>query len=376
MELIRAIYQSKSPDRDPEILAENIAREQSLELTRGLIPDAIAERLLGRVLKVSPLCEQRWHLEIGYPAELASGQCGQLLHLLYGNISFYPRVRLIDLQLPDSLLKRLPGPLAGLPGIRAWTGVTDRALLITVLKPRGSAPDVLAKQALAFSRGGGDLIKDDQNLVEEDIGAFRRRVSACAHAVEQAAQDTGRRCLYLPHVAGSGPHLSRQLDVVSELGLGGVVLCTWVMGLETAATAARERGLMWLSHPALAGALTEPQDTGIATPVLLGTLARAAGADISIFPGRGGRIHSGRDDDETATCRALTEPLGNMKPALPCTGGGKTLAQAPLTAKAQGTDCAILVGGDLIARGASIQADTEATIAALETVGRNTPDQG
>ncbi|MFP4208391.1 MAG: RuBisCO large subunit C-terminal-like domain-containing protein [Wenzhouxiangella sp.] len=371
MELIRAIYQAVAPDRDPDILAENIAREQSLELTRALIPEAIAERLLGRVLRVAAIGQDRWQLDIGYPAELASSQIGQLLHLVYGNVSFYPRIRLIGLDLPDALLERLPGPIGGLPGIRAWTGVRERALLMTVLKPRGSEPAVLAGLAEAFARGGGDLIKDDQNLVESDLEAFRQRAAACAAAVDRAAQATGRRCLYLPHVAGSGDHLCRQLDIVTELGLGGVVLCTWVMGLETAASAARERGLMWLSHPALAGALTEPDATGIAAPVLLGTLARAAGADISIFPGRGGRIQSGRDDDETATCRALTGPLGELRPSLPCTGGGKTLEQADATARTQGPDCAVLVGGDLIARGRQITTATATTIARLEQLAAN-----
>jgi ribulose-bisphosphate carboxylase large chain len=365
--MIRAVYQATRPDRNPEVLPENIAREQSLELTRALIPEEIAERILGRVLKVSQLDEQRWHLEIGYPVELASAQCGQLLQLLYGNVSFYPRIRLIGLHLPDDLLNEMPGPIAGVPGIRAWTGASDRALLMTVLKPRGSSPEQLAAQALAFASGGGDLIKDDQNLVEQDLETFRVRIGACATAIDCAAQRTGRRCLYLPHVAGSGAHLQSQLDIVKALGLGGVVFCSWVMGIETVSAAARERELMWLSHPAMAGALTEPETTGITTPILLGTLVRLAGADISIFPGRGGRISSGRDDDERETCQALTEPLGPITPSLPCTGGGKTLTQAPMTAKAQGPDCAVLVGGDLIARGERIQADTQATIAALKT---------
>jgi ribulose-bisphosphate carboxylase large chain len=366
VELIRAVYQATLPDRSPDVLAENIAREQSLELTRALIPDDIAQRLLGRVLKVSEVDEQCWHLEIGYPVELASAQCGQLLQLLYGNVSFYPRVRLVGLHLPDLLLHQVPGPIAGIAGIRSWTGVSSRALLMTVLKPRGSSPELLAAQAFAFASGGGDLIKDDQNLVEKDLETFRARISACAAAIDQAAQQTGRRCLYLPHVAGSGAHLLAQLDIVKALGLGGVVFCGWVMGIETVSTAARDRGLMWLSHPAMAGALTEPETTGITTAILLGTLARIAGADISIFPGRGGRISSGREDDERETCKALTEELGPIKPSLPCTGGGKTLIQAPLTAKAQGPDCAVLVGGDLIARGDRIQTDTRSTVAALE----------
>jgi ribulose-bisphosphate carboxylase large chain len=363
--LIEATYIATRPDRDAEELAEAIAREQSLEIVRELIPDSIAASHLGRVLAVDELNDSQFALRIGYPEHLASGQVGQLLHLVYGNVSFYPRIRLTGLALPKSLVNELGGPAAGLPGIREYIQVADRALLMTVLKPRGSTPEHLADLALRFARGGGDIVKDDQNLVERDIETFRRRVGACARAIDQAAQVTGRRCLYLPHVSGSGDHLERQLDQVVELGLPGVVMCTWVMGLETAASAARQRGLMWLSHPAMAGVFAESADHGVSTPVLLGTLARVAGADLSIFPGRGGRIESGHDA-ESSTCQALTEPLGDLKPTFPCLGGGKRLDQLAETAARLGPDLAIVVGGDLLRQGDQLETATRQAIAQLE----------
>ncbi len=369
-ELIKATYIATRPDRDPEMLAENIAREQSLELTRSLIPEPIADRLLGHILSVREVDTQHWQLEIGYPAELASDQVGQLLHLVYGNVSFYPRIRLVGMILPHSLHSALPGPMAGIPGIRAWTDVEGRALLMTVLKPRGSDPADLAQLAERFARAGGDIVKDDQNLVENDLDDFRNRINLCAQAIDNASQVTGRQCLYLPHVAGSGSHLQHQLDHVARLGLGGVVMCPWVIGLETAATAAREHGLMWLAHPAVAGVFTEGSTRGIATPVLLGTLVRLAGADISIFPGSGGRITSQHVDDEGATCAALTETLGTLRPSLPCTGGGKTLELAPETARRHGPDCAVLIGGDLIGRGEALETAVQKTVAGLASAGR------
>ncbi len=365
MELIEATYIATRVDRPAEELAENIAREQSLESPRELISEAIAERFLGRVLAVEAKDADRHVLRIGYPAELASGQIGQLFHLLYGNVSFYPRVRLVELRLPESLLAAWPGPLGGLAGIRQALGVADRALLMTVLKPRGSSPEVLADLARRFALGGGDLIKDDQNLVETDLPTFRKRVTYCSQAIDNAQNKTGKATLYLPHVAGSGDHLERQLETVARLGLPGVVLCPWVMGLETAASAARRHGLMWLAHPAAAGTLTESTDRGINAAVLLGTLVRAAGADISIFPGSGGRISSGERDTGAATARALTAPLGSMRASLPCAGGGKTLELAAQTAAEQGPDRAIVVGGDLLTRGAGIERATRETIAQL-----------
>ncbi|NBB94013.1 MAG: hypothetical protein GVY32_12690 [Gammaproteobacteria bacterium] len=363
-DLIEATYIATRPDRPADVLAEAVAREQSLEILPELIPGHIAERLLGRVLEVERVDETRWAMRIGYPELLASKQMGQLLQLLYGNVSFYPRIRLTALSLPRSLLDELPGPLGGIARIREITGVEGRAMLITVLKPRGSSPEHLADLALRFARGGGDLLKDDQNLVEADIQSFTKRITSCAQAIEKASEKTGRNCLYLPHAAGSGDHLRRQLEAVARAGLHGVVLCPWVMGLESAATTAREFGLMWLAHPAMAGSLTEPDDHGVSTDVLLGTLVRAAGADISIFPGSGGRISSSHDD-EGRTCRALTEPLGTLPATLPCTGGGKRLDQVAAAGRRLGPDFAVLVGGDLLRRGDALESSTRDAITEL-----------
>lgn len=362
--LIEASYVATRPDGTADALAEAIAREQSLEIVPELIPDEIAERLLGRVLAVEQIGQERWAMRIGYPVELASAQVGQLLHLLFGNVSFYPRIRLTGLTLPDSLLQALPGPLGGIERIRAITGVHGRALLMTVLKPRGSSPEHLADLALRFARGGGDLLKDDQNLVESDLSRFTNRINLCIQSIEKAREFSGKECLYLPHVAGSGDHLKRQLEAVAQAGLHGVVMCPWVMGLETAATAAREFGLMWLAHPAMAGSLTEPTDHGVSTEVLLGTLVRAAGADISIFPGSGGRISSSHDD-EAPTCRALTGPLGGLRAALPCIGGGKRLDQVGEAARRLGPDHAVLVGGDLLRQRDRLEKATRSAVSSL-----------
>jgi ribulose-bisphosphate carboxylase large chain len=289
-----------------------------------------------------------------------------LLQLLYGNISFYPEVRLIDLSLPAALLDALPGPAGGVAGLRQACGVDDRSLLMKVLKPRGAPPAQLADQAAAFVRGGGDLIKDDQNLVDHDLSAFTQRVRQCAQAVEAAVQRRGRGSVYFPHVAGSGSHLEAQLEQVCALGLKGVVLCPWIMGLETAAEAARRFGLMWLAHPAAAGCWTESPRSGVAAAVLLGQLTRAAGADISAFPGQGGRVSLANDSDQRAICQALLKPWGELKATLPCSGGGKRPQDAVELSLQMGADSAVMVGSALMMDERGIECATAETVAALQ----------
>ena len=365
MPMIEAVYLATRPERSPDELAEAIAREQSLEILPELIPPDIARDYLGRVSDVRQLDEKRWALTVAYPERLASRQIGQLLHLLYGNVSFYPRIRLLDLRLPDSLLACFPGPLGGVDMIRSCTNSGHRTLLLSVLKPRGSSPAILAELAYRFASGGGDILKDDQNLVETDLDAFQQRIHACAEAVDRAAQSTGRRCLYLPHVAGSGDHLQRQLEAVRQQGLAGVVLCPWVMGLEHAASAARDHGLMWLAHPAMAGSLTQSNDSGIAAELVFGTLPRLAGADLVIYPGSGGRISTGDNATAKAIHRRLLDQQGLHRPALPCSGGGKRLSDLPEMTREYGADCAVVVGGDLLLHGREMAEKVRATIAAL-----------
>jgi ribulose-bisphosphate carboxylase large chain len=370
MSCIEATYLATRPERDPEELAEAIAREQSLEILDELIPEAIRRRFLGRVLDVQPIDDHRWSLRIAYPAHLASGQLGQLMQLLYGNVSFYPRIRLSELALPDALTASFKGPLGGIEEIRKYISVDDRALLLTVLKPRGSSPEQLAQLAERFALGGGDILKDDQNLVEDSMERFVARVAACADAVERARQRTGRACLYLPHVAGAGPHLHRQLDWVAERGLAGVVMCPWFIGLETASAAAAGHGLMWLAHPAGAGVYTQADDRGMAAEIVFGQLPRLAGADLTIFPGSGGRISLGGPDDDRRIARELTRPRSLLAPSLPCTGGGKTLEQCAEVAETLGQDCAIVVGGDLLRRGERLGPFTARTIDELTACGK------
>ncbi len=366
---IEAVYLATCPETDPEALAEAIAREQSLEILPELIPADIARDFLGRVIEVRQADEQRWHLTIAYPERLASAQLGQLLHLVYGNVSFYPRIRLIDIRLPDSLLGQFSGPIGGVQGVRSHIDIDDRALLLSVLKPRGSSPEFLAELAFRFASGGGDILKDDQNLVETDLDTFQNRVRACAEAIDRAAQASGRRCLYLPHVAGSGSHLHQQLDAVHRLRLTGVVLCPWVMGLEHAATAARDHELMWLAHPAMAGAFTQPTDTGIAPEIVFGSLPRLAGADLVIYPGSGGRISTGDDGTAVRIHRKLLEDQRRLRPSLPCSGGGKTLDDASEAAARHGIDCAVVVGGDLLRHNENLSDKTRLAIAEMGNAG-------
>ncbi len=347
-------------------MARAMAWEQTVEVVESVVSPRVRREVVGEVLEVTEQTDGSHLVEISYHAHLASNHVSQLFNLAYGNVSLYPLVRLEHLQIPDALANNIGGPQYGAAGIRELLGIYDRPMLATVLKPRGESLDYFQQVATDFILGGGDVLKDDQNLSEEDFEQFRQRVTGCARAVALATEKTGRPCLYLPHVTGAGDDLKRRLEVIKSLGLHGVLLCPWVLGLGFCKQLAKEFELIYMAHPALAGTFTRPEKHGIAASVLYGTLLRLGGADISIFPGHGGRITS-----REITCdhihHALADPLGNCLPSLPCPAGGKTLGLIPEMLDEYGDNAILLIGGALLAHGPDLQASTREYQAAIQT---------
>jgi ribulose-bisphosphate carboxylase large chain len=101
-----------------------------------------------------------------------------------------------------------------------------------------------------------------------------------------------------------------------------------------------------MGHPAYVGSYSASPTSGIAHGRLYGTLMRLAGADLSIFPNYGGRFSFSKQECRDIAA-ALTEPLGDLKQAMPSPGGGMTLDRVDEIIDFYGNDVALLIGGDL-----------------------------
>lgn len=358
-----------APDRI-EQEANAIALEQTVEVPRSLVTDpAISEHVVGRIASIQPADptadgRTRFAVVIHYNPELANGQLPQLLNLVYGNISIKNHIRLVDLGLPHALLSRFHGPNNGTAGVRELLGVHGRPLLMTALKPRGSSVAALAAMAGAFARGGGDMVKDDHNLVDDSLEDFTARVTACHQAVEAANAVTGRNCLYLPNVCVRFDQLEEHLLAVVRAGIRGILISPMLVGLDAVRWAAEKFGLLICTHPTASGTFFHDRVHGITPAVLLGTMFRLAGADISVFPNAGGRF--GFSVEECLDIgKALAAPLGGLKPALPAPAGGMQFDNVPAMARQYGRDAVFLVGGALLSRGPDLAASTAELLEAV-----------
>ncbi|MDE3260581.1 MAG: RuBisCO large subunit C-terminal-like domain-containing protein [Acidobacteriota bacterium] len=364
---VTAVYRVQPGAVAPEERARLIAVEQTVEIPEALIPPHIESEIVGRVESVTPDPEAPGasRVTISYGAELAANLF-DLLAVAIGNAPMYGGVRLVGLEPPRTLLETLPGPNHGVEGVRRMCGVLGRPLLATALKPQGSSVSELASMGEAFARGGGDLVKDDNNITD-DFEGFRDRVTACAEAVERGNQATGRRCLYLPHAGARAEELERYVAFVAEAGLPGVLICPMITGLDTMRALAERYPLVFMAHPSLTGVYTHAPQNGVAHGVLFGTLFRLAGADISVFPDARGRFQFTRAQCGEITER-LREPLGALRSAWPAPTGGIGPTDVAQVCGIYGPDIVLLIGGALLGHPEGIEAGTREVLDRIREV--------
>lgn len=359
-ERIVATYLLSRPAAEAARAARLVAVEQTVEVPESLITPDIDDRVVGKVLSVEPAGRPDLHrARISYDAALSGFELPRLLNLVYGNVSLQEGIRLVDLELPGSFLGRFKGPNLGVAGLRRTLKVSGRPLLATALKPNGASVSDFERLAGDFVRGGGDLLKDDQNLCDADVPAFAERVRRVQAAVSEANAKAGTNALYCPILCGPADELSDRVGAVLRAGAAGVLAPPFLLGLDTVRRLAAQHGLLVMAHPSFTGTFFSDRAHGMTPGLLLGTLFRLAGCDVSIFPNPGGRF--GFSKEECADlARRLTGPLGCLAPAFPAPAGGMTFERLPDMARDYGADTVFLVGGGLLAHSKSVCDGTKA----------------
>jgi ribulose-bisphosphate carboxylase large chain len=85
---------------------------------------------------------------------------------------------------------------------------------------------------------------------------------------------------------------------------------------------------------------------GLNHEIILATLTRLSGADMSIFPNFAGRF-SFSEDECLTIANSCREKLGNLKTVMPAIGGGMTLDRINEIVDFYGKDSVLLIGGAL-----------------------------
>jgi len=340
-EPLRVVYHLAVDAARAEARAEVLAREQTVEVPRAVVRDAIVRgEALGRVEALREDPGGGFRATLAYPIGATGLDPAQLLNVVFGNSSLHADVRCLDLEPGAELASALGGPRFGIAGLRAAAGVAGRPLTCTAIKPMGLSTAALASLAGCFARAGVDFVKDDHGLADQPWSPFRERVAACLAAVARAAEETGHRPVYVPNLIGTPERMRDAQRFAEDAGARAVMASPMLVGLPAFWELCRRSSVPVLAHPAFAGTLR------FAPEALFGKLFRLYGADAAIFVSFGSRFAQGEDACR-AVAEALRRPWAGLRPALPVPAGGIELASASKLVEFYGSDAMLLVGGDL-----------------------------
>ena len=339
---------SNKSDLDARV--ESLLLEQTVELPRVALRDKfVLENIVGRLISVEATDATKHRVIIDFPIIATADDPAQFLNVLFGNSSIQEHVMLADFEVPTDWpgrRKTLPGPQFGTAGLRKITGVPERALTSTALKPIGLSNERIAQLCSLFAQAGVDIIKDDHGLANHSFHPFKERVVACQKAVNEANRASGRQSIYAPNITGTPSVALEQLKFAQDEGVGAVMIAPMLLGLPfLAEIVTRHAKVPILGHPSFGGA------TRITPELLYGKLFPLYGSDATIFANFGGRFAYSKE-----TCgqiaRALTKPaIPDLTPTLPMPAGGIKYQQVADVLSFYGREVVLLIGGGLYEAG-------------------------
>jgi ribulose-bisphosphate carboxylase large chain len=290
-------------------------------------------------------------VKIAYPIELfEGGNMPNILSSVAGNVfglKALLNLRLIDIEMPKTLLSTFNGPAFGIAGIRKLLRVPKRPLVGTIIKPKlGLNTKDHAKVAYDAWFGGCDVVKDDENLSSQKFNPFERRLEQTLEARDKAQSETGERKVYMINITAETDKIEQRAQAVVDQGgeyvMVDILTCGWA-ALQTL----RDQNFPLVIHAHRAGhaAFTKSQVHGIAMKPIA-SVARIIGVDQLHVGTVVGKMSETKTEviENISACK--TE-MGILKPVLPVASGGLYPRLIPSLLEIFGNDVVLQAGGGI-----------------------------
>lgn len=357
---ITASYYMKLPKKQNIIKkAESLAIGQTIGTWIPVpgVTDEIRDNYMGKVVQIfdvpavdlSPqvISEDREYvIQIAYPTVNLTPDFPLMITSLLGNdASTSAQVKLMDIEMPRQFVGGFHGPNYGISGIREFTGISERPLLLNMIKPcTGLTPSEGAKIFYDTALGMVDLIKDDELLGSPSYSPAWERVREFKKAAKSAYEVTGREVRYLVNVTDGSMTIMDTIKRVMDAGADAIMVNFAAVGYSVLHQIAQSVQVPVLAHCASAGVYTEGVNSGMSTPLAVGKLTRMAGADMVMMnTPYGGYPMLYQKYMQTMWQLAL--PLYDMKKTMPVIGGGVHPGMVETYIKEAGADIILASGG-------------------------------
>lgn len=292
---------------------------------------------------------------ISWPIHNIGPSLPNLLATVAGNLSelkAFSGLRLLDLTLPADFLSVYQGPQFGVPGTRKFTGVYDRPLIGTIIKPSiGLSPEATAAQVAILADAGIDFIKDDELQSDGPHCPFEARVTAVMRVLNDHLQRSGRRIMYAANITGEIDEMLRRHDHVLASGGTCIMVSMNSIGLPAMKQVRQHSQLVIHGHRNGWGMLSRSPALGMSF-VAFQKLWRLAGIDHTHVNGLRNKFCES-DESVIASARECLTPMfpppNRGCEVMPVFSSGQSAKQAPDTFRALGsTDLIYACGGGIM----------------------------
>ncbi|MGC8977044.1 MAG: RuBisCO large subunit C-terminal-like domain-containing protein [Candidatus Ratteibacteria bacterium] len=133
---------------------------------------------------------------------------------------YYSKVALIDINLPEKIIKKFKGPRFGMNGVRKLTDTEYPYPIIgTIIKPcAGLTEKEVAEKCYLAAKGGIKFIKDDEKMLSPSYCDEKKKIKLVSEALKKAYEETGNKCIYAPHLVERADKIKDEAKKYIEYG--------------------------------------------------------------------------------------------------------------------------------------------------------------
>ena len=334
------------PGETPELVSRFGARVERTTLLERVATPAIPGG------KVSGAEYQRAEVVVSWPIENFGNNLPTLISTIQGNLyelRQFSGLKLMDIDVPPTLLNHYRGPHFGVEGTRTMAGVLNRPLIGTIIKPSiGMTPKQTGELVGVLAEAGIDFIKDDELMGNPPHSPFDERVDAIMRVINANAERTGKKVMYAFNISDELDAMQRHYDKVLAAGGTAVMISLNSVGMTGAKKICDMGRLPVHGHRNGWGLLNRHPFLGIEFPAYQ-KLWRLAGVDQLHVNGIQNKFWES-DDSVERSIKSCLAKMGGAATVMPVVSSGQWGGQAPETYRRTKTmDVLYLAGGGIMA---------------------------
>ncbi len=296
---------------------------------------------------------QRAEITLEFPLANLGANLPTLVATVCGNLyelSDHTGCKLLDLELPPAFGEKYPGPQFSVTGTRKLSGVCDRPIIGTIVKPSvGFTPEQTADLVRELGEAGIDFIKDDELQADGPQCPLKDRVAAVMRVINDLADRTGKKVMFAFNITDDLDAMFRHHDTVLAAGGTCVMVSLHSVGLPGLLELRRRCALPIHGHRNGWGMYCRHPLLGVEYPAWQ-KLWRLAGADHLHVNGLQNKFWE-PDDSVVRSIEACRTPMFRSDDtAMPVVSSGQWGGQAPETYRRTRTvDLMYVAGGGIMA---------------------------